>query len=128
MKEQLEALEKECDVLMERLTDYMVSPAEAQELANRFLSMTYRVNHQLRDINNELIKLSVLDKMAYKTAFDKVDAKANVSKAKAEASADKEYLKNSIALQRLENDKDYWKGVYDIFEKGHLFYKMLTRD
>jgi len=123
-----DVLKKDCDELMERLSEYNVSPSEAQELSQRFLSMCHRVNHRLRDINNEMIKLSIMEKLAYKKAFAAVDPKANVSKAKAFASADKGYIEASIKLQREDNEKGYWKGVYDVSNNAHIFYKLLCRD
>jgi len=121
-------LEQECDTLMERLTSYNVSPAEAEELSNQFLGMTYRINHKLRDVKNELIKLSILEKNAYSTAFKSLDNKLSVSKQKALASADISCLKASVVLQKTENERDYWKGNYDVFQDAHKFYKSLCRD
>jgi len=116
------------DKLIEKLAEYNVSPAEAQELSQKFLGMSYRINRKLRDIKNEVIKNSILEKNAYKKAFQVIDNKLSVSKQKALASADMEYLKNSVILQKNVNDVDYWKGVYEVCNNAHIFYKQLCRD
>jgi len=121
-------LEAECDLLMEELQDYNVSPSKAQELSNKFLGMSYRINRKIRDMRNEMIKLSLLERNSYSKAFKSQDPKLNVSKAKAFASADKEYMRSHIMLQRNENERDYWKGIYDIFNDAHKFYKSLCRE
>ena len=90
--------------------------------------MSYRINKKIRNIKNELIKLTLLERSAYSKAFSSVDSKKNVSQMKAEASAEPGYLKASIALQKAENERDYWKGTYDVMNNAHIFFRNLLRD
>jgi len=124
----MEALEQECDTLMEELANYNVSPAEAEELANKFLAMAYRINRKVRDIRNDIIKLSLLERNAYADAFKQLDDKLSVSKQKALASSDRNFLRQNVLLQKTSNACEYWRGNYDVFEKAHIFYKSLCRD
>lgn len=103
----------DCDEMMEKLVDYEVSPNEAQERATQFLSLAYRVNAKLTDVKNDIIKAKVLTTASYANAFNGIDEKANVSKAKALASADKSYLKQSIELQKLEVQESHWKNMFE---------------
>lgn len=118
----------DCDEMMEKLVDYEVSPNEAQERATQFLSLAYRVNAKLTDVKNDIIKAKVLTTASYANAFSGIDEKANVSKAKALASADKSYLKQSIELQKLEVQESHWKNMFELMNNGHIFYKLLTRE
>lgn len=120
-------LKADCHELMEKLVDYEVSPNEAQHRATLFFSLTYRVNNRLTEVKNEIIKAKVMATASYANAFNGIDEKANVSKAKAIASADKSYLKNSIELQRLEAEEGHWKNMFEIMNNGHIFYKGLTK-
>ena len=95
-------LEKDCDETMESLADYEVSPDEAQSRATKFLALSYRVNSKIKSVKNEIIKAKVLATTSYASAFNGVDEKANVSKAKALASANPEHLKQNVLLQKLE--------------------------
>jgi len=128
MEDNKNLLKNDCDEMMERLSNYEVSPNEAQELATRFFQLAYRVNNKLRDVKNEIIRSKTLATTAYANAFNVVDEKANVSKAKAVASADKTYLRQNVELQRLENEESYWKNMLDLMNNGHIFYKLLARD
>jgi len=121
-------LVEDCDSLMERLSSYNVTPSEAEELSSRFLDMTYRINKHLRDIKNEQIKFSILDKNKYADAFKELDNKLSVSKQKALASSNKEYLRANVMLQKNSNEIDYWKSNLDICQDAHKFYKSLCRD
>jgi len=75
------------------LEEYDVSPAEAQELAQKFLGMSYRINSRLRDVRNDIIKNSILERNAYKNAYNGMDKKLSVSAQKAIASANIDYMK-----------------------------------
>lgn len=127
MSDNKNRLIQDLDALLDKLVDYEVTPNEAQARATEFLSLSYRVNSRLRDTRLEIIKAKVLSDNAYSNAFKTIDEKVNVSKAKALASADREYLKNSVELQKLESEESFWKGMFEVVNNGHIFYKMLTR-
>lgn len=113
---------------MEQLKNYNVSPNEAEELSTKFLSMSYRINTKLRNLKNELIKLSILEKMAYERAFKGFSDKMSVSKQKATAQANPEYLKANVQNQKMTNDKEYWEGSFEVMKDSHKFYKSLCRE
>ena len=123
----IKSFEQECDLLMGELNNYDASPSEAQDLANKFLGMSYRVVGVIRDISNEIIMLDICEKGAYKSGFDSVDEKVNVTKAKALAQSNPKFLLAMKKKQEMENYKDYWKGVLDVFNNAHIFYRGLCR-
>ena len=128
LKERLNKIEAEFDELMDKLNVYDVSPSEAYELAAKFLAGSYRVNKIVRDVSNDIIRLDIREKASYKVAFDGIDNKINVTKSKAIASADKDYLARMMEKEEAENAKSYWKGVYEVFTNAHIFYKLQTRE
>jgi hypothetical protein len=127
MSKDVDQLMSDCDAAMERIADVTVTPAEAEELSNLFLGLTYRVNNRIRELKNDLIPLELKKTLSYNKAFKSVDDKVNVSKAKALASADTEYLSDMARQTKKENEVDYWKRNFDVLNNAHIFFKSLTR-
>lgn len=123
-----EELRKECDELIDCLSDFMVSPVEAQRLSARYLTMKHRISNVLLDVRNELVKFNVAESIKYGEAFAEQDPKLNVSKARAYALSNKKYLSAMKKKKECENEKKYWKEMLSLMEQGHFFYKSLCRD
>lgn len=128
IEEQVDKLLEDCDAIMDKIADSTVTPSEAEELSNKFLGLTYRINARLRDLRGDGILLEGVKDIVYSQAFGGIDEKANVSKAKAMATANPTFQKSSIKHKRKDNEIKYWSGNYDIMNNAHIFYKMLCKD
>lgn len=124
LEEKIQEIETQCEKVRVTLAEEPdVTPAEATFHSAYALETALRIVRVLRDIKDEIIKIEVLKSAAYGKAFESLDNKLNVSKMKALASKDKDYLKQDILLKKSENAVDYFKGMYDVCMDSHKFYK-----
>ncbi len=128
MSESIEEFQKQiedkCDKVRVALAECPeATPHEAKTHSAFALETSIYLYRLLRYINKEIIKVEVQKDASYSSAFKNIDDKVNVSKAKAIASANIDHQKHSIMLKKLENDREYFKGMVSVCENSHKFYK-----
>jgi len=124
VEEKLALLEGKIDTIQNILVEkYEATPFEAREYSSLSLETQLSLERTLRDVRNEIVKLSVLKDAAYKAAFNSLGNEVSVSKQKAIATGDKEYQINLVKLTKMENNKEYLKGMISICNNAHHFFK-----
>lgn len=103
-----------------------VSFTEAERRAGEFLSAMATITDLRHSLNEDKIKLLSVQTAVYADQMGKGTAKT-VTENKMTAEASQEYTEAREALEHVENDLNYLKAYYEIFNNAHVFYRNVAK-
>lgn len=123
----LSEIEQKYDHLINHLCDDGVPTKEAERLATVFFKAAYEINKVLRHLGGEANLLEQAANALYTDAINKAEGK-NITEKKLNATGNIEYCKVTKQFNNTKNNYEYFKRLYELMNKGHLFYKSLSRE
>jgi len=104
-----------------------ISAPEAERRAGQFLQVCAEITERRHFLSEDKIKLSTLQSVVYAEELSKATGKT-VTENKVTVEAARAYTDAREALEFIENDINYLKAMYDIFNNGHLFYRNMAKE
>jgi hypothetical protein len=119
-----ETLSRFIDLLQISEEKKMVTPDEAEFRAIEFLRACSYVAHMRHLFSNQHVGAVAEQSTAYKLAIIRAEGK-NITERKVIAEADPEYVLATKKAAELQNDIDFLRQHYDIFNNAHILYRQI---
>ena len=104
-----------------------VGLAESRERSAKFLVVQAILTTYLKQVTEELAKLSALRDATFADSIRKSEGK-NITEKKINVAENEKYCESEKKCGELESLREWVKGHIKIFENAHILYRGLSRD
>jgi hypothetical protein len=101
--------------------------ADSRDRSAKFLVVQAILTTYLRQVNEELAKLSALRDAIFADSIRKTEGK-NITEKKINVAENEKYAESLKKCEELESLREWVKGHVKIFENAHILYRGLSRD
>lgn len=99
---------------------------EAERRAGEFLSAMASITNYRHIFSEERIKFTTIQSVVYAEELSEGTAKT-VTENKVTVEASPAYTEARESLERIENDINYLKAFYEVFNNAHIFYRNMAK-
>lgn len=99
---------------------------EAERRAGEFLAAMAAITNYRHIFSEDRIKFTTIQSVVYAEELSKGTAKT-VTENKVTVEASPAYTEAREALERIENDINYLKAFYEVFNNAHIFYRNMAK-